>query len=97
MASPQGGRCRRHRHSSNIKILHVPPAIVGGFSYICEKDNAMETFLKIYYCLSVCYMIGYTDFRDLGFWKAIGTVFTILLCSPVILPFSIGKFIRKNS
>ncbi len=57
----------------------------------------METFLKIYYCLSVCYMIGYTDFRDLGFWKAIGTVFTILLCSPVILPFSIGKFIRKNS
>lgn len=77
--------------------MRDPPAIVGGFSYICEKDNAMETFLKIYYCLSVCYMIGYTDFRDLGFWKAIGTVFTILLCSPVILPFSIGKFIRKNS
>ena len=97
MASPRGGRCRRHRHSSSIIFLHFPPAIVGGFSYICEKDNAMETFLKIYYCLSVCYMIGYTDFRDLGFWKAIGTVFTILLCSPVILPFSIGKFIKKNS
>ena len=41
MASPQGGRCRRHRHNSNIKILHLPPAIVGGFSYICEKDNIM--------------------------------------------------------
>lgn len=41
MASPQGGRCRRHPHSSNIKILHLPPAIVGGFSYICEKDNIM--------------------------------------------------------
>lgn len=41
MASPQGGRCRRHLHSSNIKILHLPPAIVGGFSYICEKDDIM--------------------------------------------------------
>ena len=28
-------------HSSNINNYHLPPAIVGGFSYICEKDNIM--------------------------------------------------------
>lgn len=56
----------------------------------------MLGFLIFYYCFSVLYIIGYTDFDDIdGIWISILAVITILVLAPILLPVNLGDAVCK--
>ena len=53
-------------------------------------------FLIFYYCFSVFFMLGYTDFDELdGFWLWILGIAVLLIIAPLAFPLNLGTAISK--
>lgn len=55
-------------------------------------------FLIFYYLFSVLFAFGYGEGRGpLKWWETILVIIIVLIFSPILFPFNLGKFIYDNT
>lgn len=57
----------------------------------------IEFICLFYYIFSVLFMIGYVDDTTESIFVKLLIYFTVLIIAPIMFPFTIGYYIRKNS